>query len=240
MRPLIGVLVRYDVNEKGTPLEYVFETTRRAIIRMGGEPLLICPPQDIDYMTTKFEDFPSLTEEEKERSLFFLKQCDGLFLPGGDKTNPYDAFMLDAALKEDMPVFGVCLGMQIMANYRQEPFHLKDVEDLSCHKKEDKTSYAHEVLIKKDSKLFSILGTDRLSVNSFHKRCVDTCPHFRVVAKSSDGVVEAIERADKDFCIGVQWHPEHMVEFDENARKLWQAFISAAYEKQKSKKGVKI
>ena len=43
MRPIIGILTRSDLNEKGTPIEYCMESTRRAIIKAGGFPFLITP-----------------------------------------------------------------------------------------------------------------------------------------------------------------------------------------------------
>ena len=93
MKPIIGILIRSGVNEKDTPLEYIFDSTRRAIIKIGGEPLLLCPPQDIDYYKTKSSEFPELTESEKESINYWLNMLDGLFIPGGDKITKYDYYV---------------------------------------------------------------------------------------------------------------------------------------------------
>lgn len=53
MEPIIGVLTHYDISEKDASFEFVFDSTRLTILKVGGEPLLLCPPQDIDYYKTK-------------------------------------------------------------------------------------------------------------------------------------------------------------------------------------------
>ena len=68
----------------------------------------------------------------------------------------------------------------------------------------------------------------RCMVNSFHHQSVDrVAPGFRVAARSTDGVVEAIERADHPFYVGVQWHPERMPDAP-STRRLMGAFLDAA------------
>ena len=81
MGPIIGILTRSGVNEKGTPVEYCMESTRRAIIKAGGVPIMLTPPQDIDYFTTKNSEFPDLTGMEKEMILYQIEKLDAyLFL----------------------------------------------------------------------------------------------------------------------------------------------------------------
>lgn len=230
MGPVIGILMRYQENENKTPYEYVFDQTRQAIIRMGGEPLLLCPPQDISYYHIKQEDYPMLTEKEKESIRYWLNFCDGLFLPGGNKISPFDFFVLEEALKRKIPILGVCLGMQILANYHTS-FQLDDVENLSLHSNHVH-EYAHEVTLKEDSLLFQILEQKVFPVNSNHVKQVRPNPLFHIVAVSSDGVIEAIEMKDYPFCIGVQWHPENMIDFDPLMKKLFQAFLLKAKEKE--------
>ena len=66
MKPVIGILTRYDVNQKGRCLNYVFDSTRTAVLKMGGNPLLLCPMQNMEYYDTKYEDYVLPTEEEKK------------------------------------------------------------------------------------------------------------------------------------------------------------------------------
>ena len=133
MKPIIGILTRYDVNQKGRCLNYVFDSTRTAILKMGGNPLLLCPMQNIEYYDTKYKNYIPPTALEKQLALYWLDMCDGLFIPGGSKISPYDFFILEEALKRKIPVLGVCLGMQLLSNYQKEEFILKEVENKQLH-----------------------------------------------------------------------------------------------------------
>ncbi len=83
--------------------------------------------------------------------------------------------------------------------------------------------YVHEITINNTSKLYEILGKEKIKVNSRHNKCV---PHTKldIVAYSEDGIIEAIEDKTKKFFIGVQWHPESLLE-DEYSIKLFNYFI---------------
>lgn len=87
--------------------------------------------------------------------------------------------------------------------------------------------YVHDVSIKKDSMLYEILGASKIKVNSRHMRCI---PYTRldVVAYSEDGIIEAIEDKEKKFFIGVQWHPESLID-DEYSNKLFSFFVKRLY-----------
>ena len=74
MGPIIGILTRSGLDENNRPIEYCMESTRRAIIKAGGVPLLLTPPQDIDYFTTKSREMPDLTPIEQEMILYQIEQ----------------------------------------------------------------------------------------------------------------------------------------------------------------------
>ena len=86
----------------------------------------------------------------------------------------------------------------------------------------------HAVAVEPGTTLAKILGQERVVVNSYHHQSVDRiAPGFRVAATSEDGVVEAIERSDHPFYLGVQWHPERMPD-SPATRRLVGAFVDAA------------
>ena len=228
MGPIIGILTRSGVNEKGTPVEYCMESTRRAIIKAGGVPIMLTPPQDIDYFTTKNSEFPDLTGMEKEMILYQIEKLDGLFIPGGDKITKYDYYVLEECLKRNIPILGVCLGMQLIANYKIDNFKLLDVPNKDIHYKEDYKEKAHNVTIDKNSLLYKILGKEEIMVNSHHLRCVDYTKECIITARSSDGVIEAVELKAYDFCLGVQWHPEITISDDINSKKIFACFMEKA------------
>jgi putative glutamine amidotransferase len=88
-------------------------------------------------------------------------------------------------------------------------------------------NYAHSVKIDKTSKLYSIFGKEEIMVNSRHKEMVIDPTNIKVVGVS-DGVIEAVEKNGVLFLIGVQWHPEDMIKYDENAKKLFDRFFECS------------
>lgn len=81
----------------------------------------------------------------------------------------------------------------------------------------------HEISIKTDSKLYEILGEERIKVNSRHGKCI---PYTSLsqVAYSEEGIIEAVEDRTKKFFIGVQWHPETLID-DKYSNCLFDEFI---------------
>jgi putative glutamine amidotransferase len=86
----------------------------------------------------------------------------------------------------------------------------------------------HPVRIEAGTLLGRVLEAETAVVNSFHHQAVARlAPGFRVAARSPEGIIEAIEREDRPFYLGVQWHPERMPESPHSAR-LFHAFVDAA------------
>ncbi len=86
--------------------------------------------------------------------------------------------------------------------------HLDDTPDHERHGGYDGTSTDHSVIVEQDSLLCSLMG-ESFSVNSTHRQGVSDPGSLTISAVAGhDGLIEAVERGDKKFCLGVQWHPE--------------------------------
>ena len=217
----------------------------KAIRKFGGEPRIFAAP-DSSIRT----DLASISE--------YLSHIDGLLLPGGgdidpsvysQKTHPtirgvnpsLDALerqLFQKALEADVPVFGICRGIQIMSVAMGGELY-QDIEDtvpretLSHTRRRDGTDSQHEIKITDGSLLHGLIGKSVSTVNSSHHQAVNAVGEELVVTARSpaDGIIEAIEHPDKRFMLGVQYHPERMFkksEMDEHAVKLFEAFIEAA------------
>jgi putative glutamine amidotransferase len=182
-----------------------------------------------------------------------VASLDGLLIPGGDDfpatgirpdgaldenaldlVSPeqlaFDEALFEAASEERIPILGICYGMQLMARFRNGvldvhlPSQRPNADD---HKLPPYARYS--IRIESHSRLARILGCEVCEVNSLHQQAVrQVGPMHRIVASSSDGVIEAIERSDSDASIweiGVQWHPEKMAE--DSSRRLFRAFVAA-------------
>ncbi len=223
MKPLIGIIGRVEY-PGGMHKLIVNEANRIRLLEMGADILMILPPQRIDYGDIKFGDQPILTDEEKEMLIREINLCDGIYLPGGFKLNIYDRFIADYVIEHDIPTLGVCLGMQILSNYKRENVWNEKNDSKIEHKQPD-VDYVHSVKINKDSKLYNIVQKEEFMVNSRHGYHIVENDNFDNVAFSDDGYIEAIEMKDKKYIIGVQWHPENLK--DEESYNIYKAFIDA-------------
>lgn len=195
-----------------------------------------------------------LVHDSSEASIIaLLELCDGLLVTGGPDVDPraygrqphaklgavsprrdhLDRIAVGYALERpELPLLGICRGIQAI-NVIAGGSLLQDVgsevEGALKHGQAAPGWYGtHEISIAAGSRLREMLGGERVSVNSYHHQAVDDCaPGFTVVARSDDGVVEAIERDDSDFCIGVQFHPEIMAGRDETLRPIFTGFVEA-------------
>ncbi len=224
MKPIIGIVARPGKIFSTIDTVVTEETNRNMVLRFGGVPIMIMPPQQISYDSIKPRDVKPLTDDEKNILVDELMLCDGILMPGGLKSYSYDYFIDDYARENNIPILGECLGMQIMARNHNGAKIIKNDSTIKHYNKESKL--AHNVIFVDDSKILQIVGKKEIKVNSFHNYHASDVKNMKVSAYCDDGIVEAVEDPTKLFRIGVQWHPE--VLNDEPNQALCESFINAA------------
>ena len=198
-----------------------------------------------------------LLEGDEATLRAIYEHIDGLFLPGGvdvdpsaygeargphcQRTDPArdwtELLLVRWALAEGKPVLAVCRGAQLLnvavggSLYQdvgaQHPAAIKhDYFPIDGRRRDERT---HDVRIAAGSRLARLLETEALSVNSMHHQGIARlAPGLAAVATSPDGLIEGVEANDGPFVLGVQWHPEDLVEVDPRMRRLFEGFITAA------------
>lgn len=225
MRPVIGIVGRPGKIFQSIDVEVAEETNRNMILKFGGTPIMLLPPQMISYDSIKPRDVNALTEEEKEILINEISLCDGILMPGGLKSYSYDYFIDDYAKENDIPILGECLGMQIMARNHNGGMVVKNDTNINHYNKE--TMKAHKVNFVSDTMLYDIVKKQSDVVNSFHNFNVCEVKDMKVCAYSDDGIVEAVEDPNKLFRLGVQWHPEKDLDSEIN-QAICDTFIDSA------------
>ena len=191
-----------------------------------------------------------------------LGEIHGLVLTGGGDVDPVfyrserhpatqdaepgrDEFELDLArraLDANLPLLAICRGAQVL-NVAAGGSLVQDIpseitSDLAHALATPKDQLAHDVRVAAGSKLEQALGAaatvGACRVNSRHHQSVARIGRGLVAtATAPDGVVEAIEAPDADFCLGVQWHPENFWRTGE-FRSLFDRFVEACIRRTNS------
>lgn len=170
---------------------------------------------DVNYYlipmnTVSNDDYDNIKE--------MVKMADGVVIPGGRRGGTQmELDIIKYLYDNDIPTLGICFGHQNMGKIfggRKQA-----VEGHMVRNKK----YVHYVNINKDSLLYDIIGKERILVNSRHKNIVvDT--NMYISAYNDEGMPEAVEDRSKKCFIGVQWHPESIM--DEDNKKIFDYFIS--------------
>lgn len=237
-QPVIGVSCgrREDQSQAFINVAYL-----EAVAAAGGIPVVLPP----------LEPGPS---EPAQVAAAMLARVDGVLLSGGDDVDPQrfgqepdprlgwvdpDRDGLELALAQEAlrlrrPLLAICRGIQVLNVAAGGDLHqdLGSVARLQHSQRAPRWHASHRVTVRPGSLLARLLhaGKGDVPVNSFHHQAVrQVAPGFRAVAEASDGVVEAIELdGEGHFCLGVQWHPEHMVGRWPVQRGLFQGLVAAA------------
>ncbi len=234
--PLIGVTL--DAEEPGGYSRFPWYAVRQnymaAIASAGGVPIALPHLRDLAemYIDTidglvvtggAFDVDPALYGDHARHSSVTLKA----------ERTAAEIALLHCALSRDVPVLGICGGEQLLAVVLGGTLiqHIPDVvpNALAHEQPNPRDQVGHAVTIIEGTRLASIMSVDgvNVQVNSAHHQAVADPGHALVVnAIAPDGVVEGIEAPDRRFCIGVQWHPEFLI--NPGDRRLFEAFIDAA------------
>ncbi len=231
-KTIIGIMPRAcEIENK--PQLYINDIIRRLIIKNDCYPLFIMPPQDISYFTTSSDDIKPITSEEAKFLFEQINMCDGLLMPGGGRQFEFDRLGYEYALSKNIPILGICMGMQVMCNVDNSSATYYDVPIKNGshinHRQVDILN-AHKVSINRDSKLYNIVNQEILTINSLHNYHIERVTNLKVSARSEDGYIEAVEMPEKNFVIGVQWHPETLAFNDPINNKIITSFIKATKE----------
>ena len=232
----IGVTTSRNSSQAGYPVFTLAEAYVSALKGAGAIPVMIplgLPEEGLDEL---------------------LSRLDGVLFSGGGDVHPerygssphplvdfvdedrdrVEALLVNHALKQGKPIFGICRGLQLI-NVALGGTLYEDLGDQlpgsiqHDHAEEHQRDYlAHTVQVEQGSLLAEVLGCQSTQVNSLHHQGIrQLAAGLQASAYAPDGVVEGVELPGYLFGLAVQWHPEWL-QAHPPMRRLFQAFVTAA------------
>ena len=217
----------------------------QSILKAGGVPFIIPCYDDTDALINT------------------LDKLDGILLTGGADINPLflgeepiqelhginprrdrqELLLTRLAADRQIPILGICRGIQTMNAALGGPLY-QDIHSqmegtrIKHDQNLDRCYASHTVAIEKDTLLHHLFKADTIAVNSFHHQAIkEPAPGFRVCARATDGVIEAMESTEYKSMLGVQWHPEcFILKGDECMMPLFQWLVQEATSFKKAKR----
>jgi len=226
--PLIGIVGQLVEDER--PYLKLANTYADAVLRAGGLPVVLAPTgglADLERLCERLDGLLFSGGDDFDTARLGLGPTHGCADPVPGPKQDLDLELARTALSLRLPVFGICYGMQLLA--------LVEGGDLHQHLPEDRPGCqdhtggrVHPVLVTPRTKLAAAVGLERVDVISRHHQAVSrTGPEWIVAAADEEGLIEAIEREDYAFAMGVQWHPE-LADAGTANDGIFRAFVEAA------------
>jgi len=232
-KPIVGVTL--DAEQPGGWSKYAWYALRTnyagAIAAAGGLPMALPHHPELaeDYLDRidalvvtggAFDVDPAMYGEGERHGTVTLKEG----------RTAAELALVKGALARDMPVLGICGGQQLLAVALGGTLiqHIPDsIANALAHEQPNPRHEAgHEVQVVPGTLLHRIVGATVMHVNSSHHQAVrHPGPHAIVDATAPDGVIEGVEDDRYRFCLGVQWHPEFLI--DKGDKRIFAALIAA-------------
>ena len=227
MRPIIGMTtyvvpadwgVWRDLPSALLPFDYV-----AAVTAAGGRVVLI-PPDALDADVLDVLDGLVITGGADVDPARYGAACGPMTIADPIRDSA-ELLLLAGALDRDMPVLGVCRGMQLLTVAAGGTLHqhLPDVLGHEKHRPAPGVYGEHDATFTPGSRIAGLMGEDA-TIHCFHHQGVDDPGSLLVTARAQDGVPEACEDPSRRFVLGVQWHPELIGD-----RRLYGALLAAAW-----------
>lgn len=170
-------------------------------------------------------------------SYYGEKPISGLGVIKQERTD-FELDLTAAAFKRDLPVLGLCGGEQAInvvlggTLYQDIPTQLPQAGN---HQQSDKKQTGgHHIHVHDHTRLRKILRRQRVEVNTTHHQAVKRPGAGLIVnATAEDGLIEGIESERHSFVLGLQWHPEVLMEKPEHQRRIFKSFITACKQRMK-------
>ena len=180
------------------------------LFQSAGATVVLLPPGDGAAALDRLDGLALVGGADVDARLYGEQPHETADVPRSTR-DASELALYRGARERGMPVLGICRGLQVMAIAHGGTLfqNLPDVEESIVHRERPGTFVDHGATFAAGSLAASVYGTDEVTVNSSHHQAVDSPGNLVVTGRAADGTIETCEDPATDFCLGVQWHPEH-------------------------------
>jgi putative glutamine amidotransferase len=228
-RPVIGLTCYVE------PASWGAWNTQAALIHTAytdaltdaGMRVVILPPDDSDEVLDRLDGLVIAGGADIDPAHYGHEPHHTTDVPRTDRDES-ELVLYRGARRRDMPVLGICRGLQVMAVAEGGHLHqhLPDVVGNVRHRDAPGTFSEHGATFVAGSLAQRVLGCTEATVNSSHHQAVDNAGALTASGWADDGTIETAEDPAAHFVLGVQWHPEQSG--DDMSRRIFAAFTEAA------------
>lgn len=225
---VIGIVAKHKKDNNIRTDSLIRDEMKQAIFDNGAIAIGILSPNEEILFT---DDNWKQKEMKliKDKIISQIELCDGIILQGGSESELYEPFIAKYCYDNNIPCIGICAGQNNIV--RALGGTIYKIDNPEKHSR-PKDTYVHSVkIIEKKSKFYSIIKKDEIIVNSRHKNSIENNPALNAVAICDDNYKEVVEADNKDFYIGIRFHPESLYRIDEDMNKIFKSFIEACKNK---------
>lgn len=224
---IIGIVAKHRNIEGNRLLTTISDEVKNAVFENGGIAIGILPTQNQMELIEEGKTYVAdkiLNKKDKENLIEQIRLCNGIILQGGILSDTFEIFVAKYCYENDIPLLAICAGQNNMV--RALGGTIKMVKNPEFHLQPNK-EIVHSINIDKKSNFYKIVKTEKLIVNSRHKRVVDNVGGLNVSAKDEEDNIEVVEASNKRFFLGVRFHPESLCKNYKEHDAIFKAFINA-------------
>ena len=221
------------------PIIFLSDRYTQAILKAGGIPIVLPIHSSRRAIQKALESLDGILVTggnfDIHPTIYGEEPLEGLGQVKEERTQ-FELELISLSLERDLPLLGVCGGEQAInvalggSLYQdiatQVPFVIEHQQ------RTPKDQKGHQIKLHQGTKLKQIVGCETLGVNTTHHQAVKKLGKGLITnASSEDGIVEGIESNNHSFVLGVQWHPEFLIDKDSAQLRIFSTFTSIAGKK---------
>ncbi len=241
--PFIGITPDWSTSQspsaRGEPIIFLSDRYTQAILKAGGIPIVLPIHSSRRAIQKALESLNGILVTggnfDIHPTIYGEEPLEGLGQVKEERTQ-FELELISQSLERDLPLLGVCGGEQAinvaLGGSLYQDIATQVPSAIEHEQRTPKDQKGHQIKLHQGTKLEQIVGCETLGVNTTHHQAVKKLGRGLIAnASSEDGIIEGIESNNHSFVLGVQWHPEFLIDNDSAQLRIFSTFAAVSREK---------